>query len=130
MNGPARDVMTSPAMPLPPIPSTTTFSILDRSGSPSRPSAAPTASSTCSGSPMVTSHIPSVSRRASATSAIERRLDPLGLRLRQQAFVLGVVDRLGLVDQHDRDVVADPVAPLVAWVVQRVLRLEVEERTL
>src|SRR3954452_1420372 len=130
MNGPASAVITSPAMPLPPMPSTTTFSIASRSGNPVTPSAAFTASATCSGKASVTSHIPSVSRRASVTSAIERRLDALRGGLGDEPLVLRVVDRLGLVDEHDRDVVADRVPALEARVVQRVLRLEVEERAL
>ena len=44
--------------------------------------------------------------------------------------VLGVVDGLGLVDQHDRDVVAHRVAPLQPRVVERRLVLEVEQRAL
>src|SRR3546814_13916706 len=50
--------------------------------------------------------------------------------LGQEALVLGVVDRLGLVDQHDRYVVTDGVAALQARVVERVLVLEVQERAL
>src|SRR5215211_5586479 len=61
---------------------------------------------------------------------LERRLDPLGLRLAHQPAVLGVVDGLRLVDQHDRDVVAHGVAALEARVVQRALVLEIEERAL
>ena len=43
---------------------------------------------------------------------------PVGLGLRDQALVLGVVDGLGLVDQHDRDVVAHRVAALQPRVVR------------
>ena len=55
---------------------------------------------------------------------------PSASALAEQARVLGVVDRLGLVDQHDRDVVADRVAALEARVVERRLVLEVEQRAL
>ena len=53
-----------------------------------------------------------------------------GSALGHDPVVLGVVDRLGLVDEHDRDVVLDPVAPVQARVVERVLVLEVEQRPL
>ena len=44
---------------------------------------------------------------------------PWALGLGEQPLVLGVVDRLGLVDEHDRDVVLDGVAALQARVVER-----------
>jgi hypothetical protein len=44
--------------------------------------------------------------------------------------VLGVIDRGGLVDQHDGDVVADLVPALEAGVVERLLRFEVQQRAL
>ena len=44
--------------------------------------------------------------------------------------MLGVVDSLGFVDEHDRDVVSHGVAALEARVVQGALVLEVEERAL
>jgi len=56
--------------------------------------------------------------------------DALGPGLGHQAVVLGAVDRLRLVDEHHRDVVADGVAPLEARVVQGLLVLEVEQRAL
>ena len=55
---------------------------------------------------------------------------PCALGLGEQPVVLGVVDRLGLVDEHDRDVVLDGVAALQPRVVERVLVLEVQERAL
>jgi len=42
--------------------------------------------------------------------------------------VLGVVDRLGFIHQHHRDVVTDGIAPLEAGVVEARLVLEVEKR--
>ena len=55
---------------------------------------------------------------------------PVGVGLGEEALVLGVVDRLGLVDQHDRDVVAHLVATLEAGVVERRFVFEVQERSL
>src|SRR5581483_11490681 len=127
----------SPAIPLPPIPRTTTFSTISLRGSPDRPRPASAARSTCSGSPSVTSSMPrlsrgrgSVTRRSSPGSLLEGRADPVGLRLVQKAIVLGIGDRLGLVDEHDRDVVADGVPPVQPRVVQGVLVDEIQQRTL
>ena len=44
--------------------------------------------------------------------------------------VFGVVDGLGFVDEHDRDVVLHEVAPLQPRVVERVLVGEVQQRAL
>ena len=55
---------------------------------------------------------------------------PCALGLGEEPVVLGVVDGLGLVDQHDRDVVLDGVAALEAGVVEGVLVLEVEQGAL
>ena len=57
-----------------------------------------------------------------AIVAGERGLDAVGLGLGEQPLVLRVVDGLGLVDQHDRDVVAHRVPPLQPRVVQRAAR--------
>jgi hypothetical protein len=46
MKGPATAMAMSPEMPLPPMPSTTTFSISSWSGRPTRPAASPAAAST------------------------------------------------------------------------------------
>src|SRR5690349_18280060 len=99
-------------MPLAPIPSTTTFSTSAPFGKPDNPSTACTAAPTWSGKLIAASHMPSVSRRSDdviARSLLERGLDAVGFGLGDQAIVLGVVDGLGLVDQHDRDVVLDRV---------------------
>src|SRR3954452_17529981 len=156
MNGPATEIITSPTMPLPPIPRTTMFSISSCLGSLLKSSDWAAACSTCSGNAIVASHIPSVSRRSvmiprglrpGTSSAcgspalarpdrlarcdrsrrLERRLDAVGLGLRHQTAVFGVVDRLGLVDEHDRDVVLDGVLALQARVVQHLFALEVQE---
>src|SRR5207302_5579980 len=130
MKGPAVAAMMSPAMPLPPMPRTTTWSISPASGRPGSPRARSAAASTCSGREAVASSMPWESSAIRAPLLLEGGLDALGLGLGQQAVVLGVVDRLGLVDEHDRDVVANRVAPLQAGVVQAVLVLEVEQRAL
>src|SRR5436309_15084544 len=102
----------SPATPLPPIPRTTTFSISSRVGKPSMPRATLAASATCSGRRAVTPNMSSVSRvsvigRPPTSGLLPGGLDALGLGFRQQPAVLLVADRLGLVDEHDRDVVLD-----------------------
>src|SRR5688572_5952614 len=124
MNGPAMTVRTSPAIPLPPMPSTRTLSIDSRSGSPPISAPAAAASSTCSGRPAAASNIPSVSSTScvpasaaiSPTSLLgvrlERGLDALGSGLGDEPLVLGVVHGLGLVDQHDGDAVVDGVPAL------------------
>jgi hypothetical protein len=61
---------------------------------------------------------------------LERRFDALGGGLVEESLVLGVVHGLGLVDQHDRDVVLDRVPALEPRVVERVLALEVQQRAL
>src|SRR2546423_173402 len=126
----------SPATPLPPIPSTTTFSMVWRLGSPSRSLAASAASATCSGRPAVTSNIPSVSSTPSGAPMpalagwLEGGRDAIGIGLGQQTLMLGVVDRLGFVDQHHRNVIPDGVTPLQPGVVKAVFVLEVQERAL
>src|SRR3954454_9576982 len=104
-NGPAAATSTSPAMPLPPMPSTTMCSMRSLFGNPFRPRAATDASNTCSGRLAVTSHIPAVSR----TSGIERGLHAVGCGLGREARVFGRISGDGLVDEHHRDVVADLV---------------------
>ncbi len=130
--GAATAATTSPAMPLPA--HADDHHVLDgRQGREDRPSPgrAGPRRRTCSGSPAVSSNIPSVSSTTSAYRLrVEGRFDALGLRLGAEPLVLGVVDRLGLVDQHDRDVVGDPVAEPQARVVQRLLVGEVEQRPL
>src|SRR5918996_4358841 len=135
-NGPPMAVTTSPAMPLPPIPSTSTLSISSPAGSPATDAAASTLDATCSGNARAKPNMSRESVRWSSTnpaiapSGLERGLDALCVGLGEQPVVLGVVDGLGLVDQHDRDVVTDGVAPLEAGVVERVLVGEVEQRSL
>src|SRR5688500_17444714 len=118
-NGPAAAMRMSPVIPLQPMPSTTMCSMRSLFGSPSRPRAADAASKTCSGRDAVTSHIPAVSMM----SGIERRRDAVVSRLLRQPSILGVVSGHGLVDQHDRDVVADLVLPLQPRVVEDLLVL-------
>src|SRR4051794_33661899 len=120
MNGPAIACTTSPAMPLPPIPRTTTCSMSSCSGRDSSSAPWAAAAATCSGSAAARSNIPTVSSRPLMALRLEGGVDALRLGLGRQALVLGGVDVLGLVDQHDRDVVADGVAALEARVVQRV----------
>ena len=126
-------------MPLPPMPSTRTLAMSSPSGRPSTVVPASIAASHLLGQGRGrveharACRCPVGSgpwRSRHEVTGLERRLDALGLGLGQQPLVLGVVDRLGLVDQHDRDVVLDRVATLQAGVVERVLALEVEERTL
>src|SRR4051812_18149052 len=112
MNGPATTGRTSPAMPLPPMPRTTTFSMSSWSGRPPTSAAWAAATSICSGSAAAASNRPSESSESSVMSGGERRLDALGGGLGHEPVVLGVVDGLGLVDEHHRDVVADGVATL------------------
>ena len=93
------------------------------------------ASATCSGRLRVASRMPWLSRGVRPRGGVgggghcsKCRPDAVGLGLGQQPLVLGVVDRLGLVDEHDGDPVPDRVAALGAGVVERVLVGEVEER--
>src|SRR5438552_4525457 len=140
MRGAAVASRMSPATPLPPIPRTTTFSISSRVGSPSMPRATLAAAATCSGRRAVTPNMSSVSRarvtRRRSTCPLSRRrllpggLDALGLGLGQEATVLVVAHRLGLVDEHDGDVVLDGVPALQARVVEGLLVLEVDQRAL
>src|SRR5687768_17477147 len=135
MNGPAVAARMSPATPLPPMPMTTTCSMRSRSGRSSRPWARTAASCTCSGGPAAAASMPSESSCSEGSptgtalrAGVERRADRLTLDLGHDAPVLGAVDRLGLVDQHHRDVVTHDVAPLQARVVEGVLVGEVVER--
>src|SRR4051794_35016188 len=131
MNGPAVASSTSPAMPLPPLPRMTTCSMSSRAGSRSNDHSVAAAAATCSGKPRTAPHMSSESIMTSAFpgSSFERGRDAVGVGLGDQAIVLGVVDRLGLVDEHDRDVVLDGVLPLETRVVEAVLALEVEQGT-
>ena len=54
--------------------------------------------------------------------------DVLGRGFGHETRVLVVGHGLGLVDEHDRDVVLDVVAPLQSWVVERVLIREIQQR--
>src|SRR5437588_6889715 len=110
-NGPAAAARTSPATPLPPMPSTTMFSMRSRSGSPERPRARTAASKTCSGIDVAAATIP-IESSTSLMSRLERRLDAGRVGLRDQALVLGVVDGGRLVDEHHGDVVAHLVLAL------------------
>jgi hypothetical protein len=47
-----------------------------------------------------------------------------------QTLVLSIGDRLGLVDQHHRNPIDDPIAPPEAWVVQNLLVGEVQQGAL
>src|SRR4029453_15397098 len=115
------------------MPSTRTLSTSSAAGRPSIPAPPPAAPATSSGKRAAwpnMSRLSSTSLVAWDMSAFERGGDALRLGLGQQTLVLGVVDGLGLVDKHDRDVFADGVAALEPGVVQRVLVLEVEQRPL
>ena len=128
--------------PLPPMPSTTTFSTCSRLGQARRGRGRPpTAASTCSGRPAVASHMSSVSRASGDGGRSGRAIgrvtapalpvaDAAGVGLGHQPVVLGVVDRGRLVDQHDRDAVAHRVAAVQARVVEPVLVGEVQQRAL
>src|SRR5260370_29719996 len=103
-------------MPLPPMPSTTTLATPSAEGRPRTRRAASRAASTCSGSAAVTAHMPSLSGdpggAASLTgsgSRLEGGAQALGGDLGHDAVVPAVVDGLGLVDEHDRDVIANGV---------------------
>ena len=90
-------------------------------------------SATCSGSAAAQVEHADACRAAPVIGAVYASkvgLMPCGLGLGQQALVLGVVDRLGLVDQHDGMSSWMRVAALEARVVERVLVLEVEQRAL
>src|SRR5204863_4540106 len=69
-------------------------------------------------------------RGSTATSLVERGLDALRGDPPHDALVLGGVDGLGLVDEHDRDVVADQVLAGEARVVEEVLVLKVVKGSL
>ena len=111
-SGAATAWSTSPAMPLPPMPSTSTLLIVAPRAARRRRRR---------GRPAAVGHLLGQAERRRRTCracrrrrraclhahALERRPDAVGLGLGQQAGVLGVVDRLGLVDEHDRDALAD-----------------------
>src|SRR5258708_24809424 len=104
-------------------------------GSPSTSRAVAAACSTCSGRAAVTSHMPSESgapsgarRSDTPLAGLEGGLDALGGDFGHEALVLGVFERLGFVDQHDRDVVPDGVTQSQSRVVERVFIGEVVER--
>ena len=117
MNGAAAAASTLPANPLPPMPSTTTFSTRSCWGRSGTPRAADTAASTCSGRPAMAPHMSRESTASGDVVVADRTAsggvhDPAGLSggpgaaglgLGHQAGVLRLVDRGGLVDQHDRD---------------------------
>src|SRR5690554_5915861 len=127
--GPTMAAAMSPPMPEPPIPRMTTFSTASWLGRPSRPSARRAAAATWSGRAAARSNMP-IESRMSLTSGLEGGSDPVGLGLGDEPLVLLVGDGLGLVDEHDRDVVGDGVPALQPGVVEALLVLEVEERTL
>src|ERR1700722_11578384 len=112
-------------MPLPPLPRTTTCSMSSARGSPGRPRAWRAASCTCSGSDAVNSNMPTLSSTAMvrrlSSGRLEGGVDPLGRGFRHEPLVLGVIDRLGFIDQHDRYVLGNGVAALEPGVVQAVL---------
>ena len=120
-------------MPLPPMPSTSTLSI-------SSPGAGPPPLRRQAGlghllgeRPGHPEHVEAVEHVVGSTPTVRPRtwaLMPSASALASSRSCSAVVDRLGLVDQHDRDVLADGVAPLQAGVVERVLVGEVEQRAL
>src|SRR5207248_5662727 len=103
---------TSPQMPEPPMPHTTMLRrpSTDGNASAGTAPAARCAASSCSGRPHTASRKPSESSSPPAAMAVlrglERRPHAVGLRLGEQPLVLRVVGVMGLLDQHDRDVVA------------------------
>src|SRR6478609_9425309 len=112
MVGPATSRTRAPAWPATPTPTTTTLATSSWAGRPTPGSTATAASAatvSCSGRAATASNIPTVSRITG--SDLEGRVDALGLGLGHEAVVLGGLDRGGLVDQHDRDVVTHLVAP-------------------
>src|SRR5262249_32404758 len=125
-------------MPEPPMPITMMLSISEPAAKcfvSMRP-AASCAAASCSGNPQTASRKLSESVIAqplpdclapAAGSRLEGGLDTFASGLVGEALVLGVVDRLCFVDQHDRDVVLHPVTPLEPRVVERRFVLEVEQ---
>src|SRR6478672_7668435 len=122
----------SPAMTEPPMPRVTMRSNFVASGSadPGTLPAASCAAASCSGMALSASPSPNESTAIATRLRGEGRLDAVRRGLGLEARRLGVVDRLGLVDQHDRDVVAHCVAALQTRVVEARLVLEVEQRPL
>src|SRR4051812_3687003 len=161
---------TSPAIPEPPMPSSTMFCTASAVGSSTWSATSPAAScaaASCSGSPATVSRNPNESTiplstlrvgplgpapllerpqpsdsaaalrhvriiPAGATESLpgEGGLDAGARGRGHEPLVLRVAHGLGLVDEHDRDVVADRVAPLQPGVVERLLVGEVEQRAL
>ena len=104
--GPATAAATSPPMPLPPMPRIDAPTLIPSGRGRSGSAAAAAAAAICSGSAEGrVEHAEGVEHAASQASNVGSM--PVGLGLGQQPVVLGVVDRLGLVDQHDGDAVAD-----------------------
>src|SRR6266571_771144 len=104
----------SPTMPKPPMPSVTMWSKSAAAGR-CRRSILPARSwapASCSGNAQSASPTLSESTAIGLGSGLEGRCDAVGLGLGPETGVFGVVDRLGVVDQHDRDVVAHRVPPL------------------
>src|SRR5215213_798878 len=102
-----------PAMPEPPMPNVTMRSNAAASGNAAAGTfpATSCAAASCSGMAASASPNPSESTAIATRLRGERRLDAVRRGLGFEASRLGVVDRLGLVDQHDRDVVAHHVTP-------------------
>src|SRR5690606_2665522 len=86
------------------------------------------AAASCSGRPNSASRRPSES--FTICSGAQGGAHTFGFGLGREPGVLGVVDGGGLLHEHHRDVVSDVVATLQARVVEGLLRLEVEQRTL
>ena len=144
MNGAAAATSTSPAMPLPPIPSTTTFSTRSWPGRPPMPWAADTAASTCSGRPAVAPHMsrestgsgdgwtvavaPAVAVTKADAPPVDAAPPASALAVRRACSASSTARRL--VDQHDRDAVPHRVAAVEPGVVEQVLVGEVQERAL
>ena len=111
--------------PEPPMPSTTMLSTSSAAGSADERrarAAASCAAASCSGSAATASRKPRESRRvahAARPQAVEGRADAVGRGLGDAGARARRRHRLGLVDQHDRDVVAHRVAALQPRVVER-----------
>src|SRR5262245_7597475 len=106
--------MTSPAMPEPPMPSTTMLRTDEASGNEPRNSlAASCAAVSCSGRQRTASRNrnesvailmrlrPCVWLAGPSRVRVEGRRDPFRFGLLRQPRILGVVDGFGFVDQHD-----------------------------
>jgi hypothetical protein len=60
-------------------------------------------------------------------SGLKRRSDCVCCGLCHKAFVLGIIDNSGLINQHDRDIASDFIPALQSWVVEKTLVGEVQQ---